>query len=79
MLRQLLLQVGHSPAEICVSLGIPRSLGLGQPGNDVRSHEDAAVVLFPPAPAAVVMLQVIQAIKAGVDLRLQIRRADHAG
>ncbi len=79
MLRQLLLQVRHSPAEIFACLGIAGGLGLGEAGHDVRSHEDAAVVLFPPAPAAVVVLQVVQAIEAGVDLRLQIGRADHAG
>ena len=79
MLGQLLLQIAHSPAQVGVGFGIARSLGFRQTGDNVRSDEDAAGILFPPAPTAVVVLEVVQAIEAGVDLGLQIGWAHQAG
>ena len=77
MLGQLLLQIAHSPAQVGVDLSfvIPTEakrsggtniLGLRQTGNNIGGDEDAAGILFPPAPAAVVVLEVVQAIEAGV-------------
>ena len=79
MLRQLLLQVRHSPAQVGVGLGISCAFRLSQAGDDIGGHEDAAGILLPPAPAAIVVLQVVQAVEAGVNLGLQIRRAYQAG
>src|SRR5581483_11111430 len=78
---ELLVQVLPAIFEHLAALRRERVIvgGLAQSANDVGGHEHAAVVLFPPTPAAVVVLVVGKAVKAGIDFRLQIGGINVAG
>ena len=46
-------------------------LGLRQPGHHVGGHEGMALIGFPPAPAAVFVLEAVETVEPGADLLLE--------
>ena len=50
-----------------------RRFGLRQSGDDIRGHERMALVGLPPAPAAIFVLEIVQAVEARADLFLHGR------
>src|SRR6202034_1878876 len=50
--------------------------GFRQPGDDVSCHERMAFVGDPPTPAAIFMLEVVEAIESGLDLLVELGLVD---
>ncbi len=52
--------------------GVPGALRFGHTQHDIRAGQRVAFKAVPPAPTAIGVLPVVQALQGGIDLRIQI-------
>src|SRR5271163_3126757 len=67
MLSELRVQIIERAIERVGARIVTGFASLAKAANDVGSHEDLTFVFFPPAPAAVIVLEIFQARHAGFD------------